>query len=137
MVMIRASHVAGMLLWLACLSHSQPARTVFDLSTDFSLEKNPNGVWQYGYSAAQSLDPAEFRLDESNDGGVPIGFWHPAGNRGPGSGYYPYVAYNKSKKTEYGSSNGWAARAGQTAMEASNTGQYSIVRFVVPASDSL
>jgi hypothetical protein len=128
---IRKNLVAAALLWMACLSHSQQAKTVFDLSADFSLQKNPNRVWQYGYSAAQSLDPMDFRLDESKDEMVPVGFWHPASNQGPGPGYYPYIAYNRSKKTEYGSRNGWAARAGQIAMEASNTGQYSIVRFVV------
>ena len=131
---LHANRVAAALLWMTCLSHSQPAKTVFDLSADFSLQKNPNRAWQYGYSAAQSLDSTDFRLDESKDEMVAIAFWHPASNQGPGPGYYPYVAYNHSKKTEYGSSNGWAARSGQTAMEASNTGQYSIVRFVVPGN---
>src|SRR5262249_55564995 len=43
-----------------------------------------------------------------------------------------YIAHNSSKQTMYGSNNGWAARAGEVAMEASNTGQYSLVRFVAP-----
>jgi hypothetical protein len=126
--------VLTIVLSFAWLGQSKPRRKTFDLSADFSLEKNPDGVWQFGYSSGQSLDPKDFRVDESNDKKVPIGFWHPAANQGPGPGYYPYVAFNRSVKTEYGSSNGWAARGGQIAMEGSNTGQYAVVRFIVPAS---
>ena len=117
-----------------CLSNLAATAQTFDLSADFSLKKNPKGVWQYGYSAGQSLTPSDFRLDRSGDGARPIGFWHPDRNQGPGPGYYPYVAFNRSKQTQYGSSNGWAARAGEVAMEASNIGQFSIVRFVAPKS---
>jgi hypothetical protein len=117
---------------VACLGQSIPGGKIFDPSSAFSLKKNPSGDWQYGYSADQSFDSAGFRLDQSSDGKAPIGFWHPATNQLPGPGYYPYVAFNTSKKTEYGSSNGWAARAGQVAMEGSNTGQYSILRFTAP-----
>ena len=124
--------VAVVLLLAACIGQFKSVAQVFDLSAEFSLEKNPNRVWEYGYSAAQSLDPADFRRDQSSNITVPIGFWHPASNHGPGPGYYPYVAFNTSRRTEYGSSKGWAARPRQVAMEASNTGQYSIVRFVAP-----
>jgi hypothetical protein len=117
-----------------CLPTLAATAQTFDLSADFSLKKNPKGVWRYGYSAAQSLTPADFRLDRSSDGARPIGFWHPELNQGPGPGYYPYVAFNRSNQTEYGSSNGWAARPGEVAMEASNIGQFSIVRFVAPKS---
>jgi hypothetical protein len=33
-----------------------------------------------------------------------------------------------------GSQNGWAVRPGEVAMEASNTGQYSLIRFVAPVA---
>jgi hypothetical protein len=33
-----------------------------------------------------------------------------------------------------GSQNGWAIRPGEVAMEASNTGQYSLIRFVAPVA---
>jgi hypothetical protein len=42
------------------------AQTTFDLSTDFSLRDNPNKVWQYGYSATNSLAPDQFRLDKQD-----------------------------------------------------------------------
>src|SRR5271163_225458 len=112
-------------------------QTTFDLS-DFSFRDNPNKVWQYGYSATSSLAPDQFRLDTQSDrvdmqcdSTGSIGFWHPAANHGPGPGYYPYVAYNTTKQSQVGC-KGWAVRAGEVAMEASNSGQYSLVRFVVP-----
>lgn len=107
----------------------QAAQT-FDLSADFSLRNNPNQIWQYGYSETNSLDPAQFRLDQVTGSLPDIGFWHPSVSDRPGPGYYPYIAFNSAKATRYGSSNGWAARAGEVAMEASNSGQYSLIRFV-------
>jgi hypothetical protein len=116
---------------------AQAPRT-FDLSADFSLRDNPNKVWQYGYSATNSLAPDQFRIDTQSDRVDPqcdstgsIGFWHPAKSAGPGPGYYPYVAYNTAKQSQVGC-KGWAVRAGEVAMEASNIGQYSLVQFVAP-----
>src|SRR5271163_1515335 len=116
------------------------APTTFDLSADFSFRNNPNKVWQYGYSATNSLAPDQFRVDTQSDRvdmqcdpTGSIGFWHPAANHGPGPGYYPYVAYNTTKQSQVGC-KGWAVRAGEVAMEASNSGQYSLVRFVAPVA---
>jgi len=111
------------------------AQTVFDLAADFSLRDNPNKVWQYGYSAGNSLAPDQFRLDKYCDRGSPIAFWHPAASSGPGPDYYPYVAYNNTKQSQaWPSPNGWVVRGGEVSMEASNSGQYSLVRFVAPAA---
>jgi hypothetical protein len=128
--------VGFLILSLACSRQSRPAGDRFYLSREFSLEKNPSGPWRYGYSAGQSLDASDFRLDQATHAKGSIGFWHPAKSRDRGPGYYPYVAYNPSSKTEVfgSSSNGWAVWPGQVAMEGSNSGQYSIVRFIVPAS---
>jgi hypothetical protein len=114
-----------------CAQHES---IVSDVAADFSLTKNPNGVWQYGYSETESLEPDQFRFDADAQKVGLIGFWHPFSNQGPGPGYYPYVAYNTTNETQLGSQNGWAVRGGQIAMEASNTGQYSLARFVVPAT---
>jgi len=129
--------VAVVVLLLGLLAHAQ---TTFDLSTDFSFKENPHKVWQYGYSATNSLAPDQFRIDAQSDrvdmqcdSTGSIGFWHPAANRGPGPGYYPYVAYNTTKQSQVGC-KGWAARAGEVAMEASTSGQYSLVRFVAPSA---
>ena len=96
--------------------------------------KNPNGAWQYGYSATKSLAPGEFRVNTYTEKQGTVGFWHPLTNNGPGAGYYPYVAANTTNETQLGSQKGWAVRAGQAAMEGSNIGQYSLVRFTVPQS---
>jgi hypothetical protein len=110
-----------------------PSKT-YDLSADFSIKNNPAQYWQYGYSDTTSLAPDQFRLDKNVDATGTVVFWHPDSNHGPGPGYYPYVAYNPTRQTQMGSSNGWSARAGEVAMEAGITGQYSLVRFVAPAS---
>ncbi len=129
MVYRKAVRIVG-LLFIICLISA--AATVFDLSVDFSLKSNPNGSWQYGYSASNSLDPSQFRAVTYSAMAGKIGFWHPQKADQPGSGYYPYIAYNATGQTQYGSSNGWAARAGEVAMEASNSGQYSLIRFTAP-----
>jgi hypothetical protein len=114
--------------------------TTFDLSADFSFYDNPNKVWQYGYSETNSLAADQFRVDKQSDrvdmkcdSTGSIGFWHPAANSGPGPGYYPYVAYNTTKQSQVGC-KGWAVRPGEIAMEASNTGQYSMARFTAPVA---
>jgi hypothetical protein len=122
---------AAILVLFVSVAH---AATSFDLATDFSFRDNPSKVWQYGYSVTNSLDPAEFRLDKYADASGPVGFWHPSISSGPGPGWYPYVAYNTTKRSQMGSSNGWCVRPGEVAMEASNTGQYSLIRFVAPSA---
>jgi hypothetical protein len=114
--------------------------TTFDLSAGFSFHDNPNKVWQYGYSATNSLAPDQFRVDTQSDrvdmqcdSTGSIGFWHPAAHHGPGPGYYPYVAYNTTNQSQVGC-KGWAVRPGEVAMEASNDGQFSLVRFVAPVA---
>jgi hypothetical protein len=125
------ARIAVVLMFLALLARAQ---TTFDLSADFSLHDNPNKVWQYGYSATNSLAPDQFQFDKHADTTGAIGFWHPVASDGPGPGYYPYIAYNTTMQSQFGSSNGWAVRPGEVAMEASNTGQYSLARFVAPAT---
>jgi hypothetical protein len=117
-------------VFLIILGSYLGSTTTFDLSTDFSFQNNPNGVWQYGYSAKGSLNPAEFRIDQYADPTAPVGFWHPSSSSGPGPGWYPYIAYNTTGQTQFGSQKGWAVRAGEVAMEGSSSGQYSMVRFV-------
>lgn len=121
--------IASLFLLLAVLT---PTETVFDLSTGFSFQNKTGLVWQYGYSATNSLDPSGFRTDEYADPSGPVGFWHPSVSQGPGPGWYPYVAYNQTEQSQFGSMKGWAVRPGEVAMEASNSGQYSLVRFVAP-----
>jgi hypothetical protein len=89
----------------------------------------PDAPWQYGFSATASLAPAEFRPDSVVDAGGPIRFWHPAATS---DGYYPYVAWNSTARTLLDPTRSWAVRPGELAMEGSNGGLYSVVRFAVP-----
>ena len=118
----------GFLVGVFVLQHSSAA--VFDLGADFSSIENPNGRWQYGYSATLSLATNEFRLMGLAATNYPISFWHPWSTNNSGDGYYPYVACNPSTNTLTDPTSGWAARADEVAMEASSSGQYSMVRFV-------
>jgi hypothetical protein len=120
-----------LLLMFSCLLAR--AQTTYDLSVDFSLRDNPNKVWQYGYSANNSLAPGQFRLDKQTEQSGPILFWHPDSSNGPGPGYYPYVAYNTTQQSQaWPVPGGWVVRGGEVALEASNSGQYSLVRFTAP-----
>jgi hypothetical protein len=136
---VLADHtLVALILCAACASGPQPgprpAFRVFELSGGCSPDRNPNGVWQYGYTAGAVLSPSAFRRAGFHDRQSTIGFWQPSDTAG--SGHYPYVACNASAKTvlvgEHGTRYGLAARAGQVAMEASNIGQYSVVRFTAP-----
>ena len=132
-------HLKGLSMYraiglLLLLSSFAQAETTFDLASDFSFQNSPSSVWQYGYSATNSLDPHEFRADEYANPTGPVGFWHPSVSSGPGPGWYPYVSYNRTKQSQMGSQKGWAVRPGEVAMEGSNTGQYSLVRFVAPVA---
>ena len=112
---------------------------VFDLGDDFSFAINPNGPWRYGYTTTSTLAPDQFALDTfapdagpDTEGGLdPIGFWHPFSPATVASGYYPYVADNTGDASASEEAS-WALRPHEVAMEASNSGQYSVVEFVAP-----
>ena len=109
----------------------------YDLSADFSFANSSGSVWQYGYSATNSLAPDQFRADTVADtGNAGTGFWHPTTsvNTGVTSGYYPYVAKNTASTAHTDPTGNWAVRAGEIAMEGSGSGQYSLIRFIAPAA---
>lgn len=116
------------LLSIGALGAAEP--TAFDPGFDFSATENPYGVWQYGYSETASLAPDQFRLDKHTSAYNDITFWEPAGE--DGAGHYPYIAFNKRQHLQSYVPGSWAVRAGEIAMEGSNTGQYSLLRFVAP-----
>ncbi len=68
----------ALLVWVCVLALACPPlaaqSATYSLSTGFSLEKNPNGVWQYGYSLANSLAPDQFQLDKFADTTDSVGF---------------------------------------------------------------
>jgi hypothetical protein len=101
------------------------------ISLMLPFDKNPSGNWQIGYSLHDTLSMSQFRLSSFADTSHVIGLWHPA--TGP-SGYYPYIGQNKTTEVQVDPTNSWAARPGEIVMEGSNTGQYSMLRFIVPVS---
>lgn len=102
------------------------------ITMDLSFKANPTDLWQIGYSADNTLSLDQFRLSTFADTSNVIALWHPDANAS--SGYYPYVGQNRDKVSRQSPTNGWAVRAGQIPMEASNSGQYSLVRFIVPVN---
>src|SRR4051794_17241074 len=65
-----------LLFWAPFLLAAAPADR-FDAAADFSSAKNPNGVWEYGYSETNSLAPDQFRPDTYARQVGLIVFWHP------------------------------------------------------------
>jgi len=130
---MRVSFIVITLAVLALSVNQGQAETTFDLSTDFSFEHNPNKVWQYGYSSTDVLDVNQFQLDKVTDTYGNVGFWHPDANKGPGPGYYPYIAHNATTQTQI-VFKGLAFRPGEVAMESSRAGQYGMIRFVAPST---
>lgn len=102
-----------------------------EVSLFLPFDKNPSEMWQIGYSKTKSLSPDEFVLSSFADQSDVIGMWHPSSDA---PGYYPYLGQNRAQESRVSTTQGWALRAGQIAMEASNSGQYSLLRFVAPAA---
>jgi hypothetical protein len=122
--------VVQCLLW-ASLATARP-RAIHDLAAEFSIARNPNGPWQYGFSIASTPGPEQFRLHGLPVARGVIGFWHPGPDNDAGGDYYPYAAGNRSRQTRADPTRSWAIRPGEIALEASNVGQYAVVRFVAP-----
>ncbi|HEV8284603.1 MAG TPA: hypothetical protein VGQ09_09840 [Chitinophagaceae bacterium] len=109
----------------------EPVQTI---STSLSFTKNPADYWQVGYSLTNTLDPLQFQLCTFADTSNPIALWHPAVGS---NAYYPYTGQNRNSVSQLDVSSQWALKAGQIAMEGSNSGQYSMLRFVSPVSGKL
>ena len=109
-------------------SDSLPAQVI---TTRLSFRQNPANVWAIVYTSGNALNTSTFQLMQSADTSNIVGMWHPAAGQ---AGYYPYIGQNRDTVTRTDISNSWALRPGEIAMEGSNTGQYSILRFTVPQS---
>jgi hypothetical protein len=59
---MRPAVLAAAILAAACAAGgstpTRPAETVFDVSVGCSTTRNPNGVWQYGYTVGPDLVPS-------------------------------------------------------------------------------
>jgi len=101
----------------------------YDLGGAFSIARNPNGPWRYGYTQGTALTTAAFALDTNSVEAGAIGYWHPSD-----TDYYPYFVGNLTGATAIDATGSWAVRAREVAMEASGDGRYSVVQFVAPAA---
>ena len=124
---LKIASALALSLVIGALVAAEPS--TFDPGVDFSPTENPHGVWQYGYSETASLAPDQFRLDKHTSAYNDIAFWEPAGDA---AGHYPYIAFNKRQQLQSYVPGSWAVRSGEIAMEGSNTGQYSLLRFLAP-----
>jgi len=91
-----------------------------------SFTSNPSAQWEVGYSVDNFLKNADFRLAGYSANEPIIALWHPSTEQ---AGYYPYVGQNRTTDFQIDKSGRWALRGLQIAMEGSNTGQYSMLRF--------
>lgn len=115
----------------ANLPDARPTEVVYDLGAEFSFTANPNGPWRYGYTAGTTLAAGEFRLDTVATESGSVTIWHPAAGSG---GYYPYVGKSSGSDTAIDATQSWQVAPTQVALEASPSGQYAVVAFVVPHS---
>lgn len=101
------------------------------ISNRLSFSQNPANCWEVGYTTDNTLDPSKFKLSRFADTSYIVGMWHPEAGQ---AGYYPYIGQNRDSVTRTDKSNSWVLRAGEIAMEGSNNGEYSMLRFKVPDS---
>jgi hypothetical protein len=118
----------GLLFFTGCKREDRSPQTI---SVILPFDKNPSGNWHIGYSLHDTLSMAQFRLSSFADTSHVIGLWHPGNDL---SGYYPYIGQNRTTNVQLDPTGRWAARPGEIVMEGSNTGQFSMLEFIVPAS---
>ena len=123
--------VMVLLLLCGCRKPEPVNKAPLIITTNISFNQNPGGNWQVGYSSDTTLALDKFMLNTYTDTSNIIGMWHPFAGQ---AGYYPYVGQNRGNATHVDTTGSWAVRPGEFAMEASATGQYSILRFIAPAT---
>jgi hypothetical protein len=107
---------------------SGSANADFNFASDFSVQKNPNGVWTYGqYAATLPADPTTFTKYQSGGNNGGIDFW------GAGAGpLAPFVFHNTTNNVI--SLNGVTYQPGEAGLYSGPNGEYSVVRFTLPTS---
>ena len=103
------------------------------ISNKLPFNKSFDGIWQIGYSPGNVLANDLFQPCVFSDTSQIIGIWHPSNGS---AGYYPYLGQNRATTTMVDPTGSWAARAGEIVMEGSNSGQYSMLRFIAPTAGS-
>jgi Concanavalin A-like lectin/glucanases superfamily/Immunoglobulin domain/Cohesin domain len=104
---------------------------VFDISEDFSIASNPNGVWTYGYQLdlGGALTPVTFSKTFSSDNGVPIADWQFSNSEGP------TFARNMGTTTAISAAGAFVGPPGTvwfTPGPESTTRNFGVIRFIAP-----
>ena len=103
--------------------------TTYDAAQDFSLTQNPNGPWSYGVRSGKSAVFVPFAVESSLNFGSGAAGWN------ENSGNPPYVGTNVTG-AEY-DSEGIDLPTGVLIMHPGINGEYSDVRFTVPATGTV
>lgn len=102
---------------------------VYDFSKDYSLEKNPNGVWSYGYSTTVAGEFSLMRSTNRSDNGSSVLEWWQHGEYP-----HPFFVRNSSTNSSY-ESGGMLIGPGEVATGIGLNGtppRYCVARFVAP-----
>jgi len=129
---MKANILLPLLPWLLSFSGCKHEDRLPDsISIVLPFDKNPAANWQIGYSLHDTLSMAQFILSSFADTSSSVGIWHPGNDV---SGYYPYIGQNRTAGVQADRTGRWAARPGEIVMEGSNTGQYSMLGYLITAS---
>ena len=122
----------ALLLGSVCGSGRAGASAVFDVTRDFSITSNPNGVWSYGWVSAfgGAFTPLDVLRFGRSDNGLPVPAWMPAGESEPS------VCVNNTTNTMI-SAYGQAILPPGTVMFypgwQGKPQNYGVIRFTVPS----
>ncbi len=92
--------------------------TTWDVTADFSLSSNPNGVWSYGWS-----DGTLHLYDTAS------GQWYDSGHHG--GDYTPTIWKNVSSSMAYG------VLPGEVSLHPGSSGEWSVARWTSPISGTV
>jgi hypothetical protein len=122
---------AGGYTSLALVGYPAAPSGSYDVSRDFSLASNPNGVWSYGWKSnlAGGFTPLPVSRILNEDNGVPMEYWLLA------DGQMPTIKHNATTNTAISDSGQQVMPPGSVIFEAGTDGSpqnFGVIRFTVP-----
>jgi hypothetical protein len=122
--MMRKSPYFFMLLVIVALVGNGNA-TVYDVAADFSWTSNPNGRWQYGYTATLGgpITLFDYVVDYPQSGGL-VKMWQSSTNE---FRMTPNVAYNTSPDTYTPNELSWLGH--EVSFHPGVNGEYGVIRW--------
>lgn len=99
-----------------------------NISVLLPVSQNPAEGWWIGYTPTDTLQLTNLVTSTYCNSADTIALWHAANGQ---QGYYPYLGQNRGSLTHMDATQSWAAKPFEIVMEASNTGQYSLLQYTV------